>query len=60
MSKAKKPVTHPTATDITKDILFGNDLLAESPPKVTATIMDQKRVTEIEKEIEKEIQKDSS
>ena len=63
--KAKKPVARPTATkeptDITKDILFGNDdLLAdlESPPKVTATIVDQKRVTEIEKEIEKEIQED--
>ena len=57
--KAKKPVARPTATkeptDITKDILFGNDdLLAESPPKVTATIVDQKRVTEIEKEIQED------
>ena len=61
--KAKKPVAHPMATkeptNITKDILFGNDdLLAESPPKVTATIVDQKKVTEIEKQIEKEIQED--
>ena len=61
--KAKKPVARPKATkeptDITKDILFGNDdMLAESPPKVTATIVDQKRVTEIEKQIEKEIQED--
>ena len=61
--KAKKPVAHPKATkeptDITKDILFSNvDLLAESPPKVTTTIVDQKRVTEIEKQIEKEIQED--
>ena len=61
--KAKKPVAHPKATkepnDITKDILFGNDdMLAELPPKVTATIVNQKRVTEIEKQIEKEIQED--
>ena len=61
--KAKKPVARPIATkeptDITKDILFGNDdLLAESPPKETATIVDQKRVTEIEKQIQKEIQED--
>ena len=61
--KAKKPVARPKVTkeptDITKDILFGNDdMLAESPPKVTATIADQKRVTEIEKQIEKEIQED--
>ena len=61
--KAKKPVARPKATkkpnDITKDILFGNDdMLAESPPKVTATIVDRKRVTEIEKQIEKEIQED--
>ena len=46
-------------TDITKDILFGNDdMLAESPPKETATIIDQKKVTEIEKQIQKEIQED--
>ena len=61
--KAKKPVPRPAAkketTDITKDILFGNDdMLAESPPKETATIVDQKRVTEIEKQIQKEIQED--
>ena len=61
--KAKKPVPRPAATkektDITKDILFGNDdMLAESPPKETATIVDQTRVTEIEKQIQKEIQED--
>ena len=61
--KTKKPVARPAAKkgskDITKDILFGNDdLLAESPPKETATVVDQKRVTEIEKEIQKEIQED--
>ena len=60
--KAKKPVPRPAAKKETtniKDILFGNDdMLAESPPKETATIVDQKRVTEIEKQIEKEIQED--
>ena len=61
--KSKKPVPRPKATkeptDVTKDILFGNDdLLAESPPKETATIVDQKRVTEIEKQLQKEIQED--
>lgn len=61
--KAKKPVPRPVptkeTTDITKDILFGNDdMLAESPPKETATVVDQKRVTEIEKQIQKEIQED--
>ena len=33
-------------------------MLAESPPKETAAIVDQKRVTEIEKQIQKEIQED--
>ena len=61
--KTKKPVARPAvkkgSKDITKDILFGNDdLLAESPPKETATVVDQKRVTEIEKQIQKEIQED--
>ena len=61
--KTKKPVAQPAAKkeskDITKDILFGNDdLLAESPPKETASVVDQKRVTEIEKQIEKKIQDD--
>ena len=61
--KTKKPVARPAAKkeskDIKKDILFGNDdLLAESPPKETASVVDQKRVTEIEKEIQKEIQED--
>ena len=61
--KSKKPVARPAAKKeskyITKDILFGNDdLLAESSPKETATVMDQKRVTEIEKQIQKEIHED--
>ena len=58
--KAKKPIPWPTATkDITKDILFGNDdLLGESPPKETTRVVDQKRVTEIEKQIQKEIKED--
>lgn len=33
-------------------------MLAESPPKETARVVDQKRVTEIEKQIQKEMQDD--
>lgn len=60
--KAKKPVPRPTANkEPTKDILFGNDdLLAESPPKDTTTIVDEKRVTEIKEQIQKEIQEDDN
>ena len=61
--KSKKPVPRPATkkepADITKDILFGNDdLLAESPPREAATVVDEKRVTEIEKQIQKEMQED--
>ena len=68
--KVKKPVAIPTTTkepaDSTKDILFGNDdLLAESPPKETASVVsvppvavDQKRATEIKKQLQKELQEE--
>jgi len=68
--KVKKPVATPATTkqpaDTTKDILFGNDdLLAESPPKQTASVVstpsvtvDQTRKTEIEKQLQKELQEE--
>lgn len=67
--KVKKPVATPATTKQpadTKDILFGNDdLLAESPPKQTASVVstpsvtvDQTRKTEIEKQLQKELQEE--